>query len=365
MTRETITLTEHEQRRALALTSVLQGRLSVGQAATLLRLSVRHCQRLLAALRVAGPAILAHGNRGRPPHNRVPDPLRERVVTLARTVYAGFNNQHLTELLAEEQAISLSRPTIRALLRTAGVPRPRRRRPPKHRRQRPRMPQPGLLVQMDGSQHDWLEGRGPGLVLHGAIDDATNQVPAGCFRLQEDAAGYLWVLREMARQVGACPSPSTAIATGSSIARGGRPRWTSSSKDSPRARFRYERTVANDNTVRLEEHLLQLLPGPGGRSYAKARVEVHEHLDGTLSVVYQGRRLPTRQLTPPQGGALRARPRRVTHQTSSHRPAAPRHPRPRTAPWKPGEEHPWKRYAREGRKRKSLREAGVTFSLYG
>ena len=55
---------------------------------------------------------------------------------------------------------------------------------------------------MDGSQHDWLEGRGPRLVLHGAIDDATNEVLAATFRLAEDAAGYLWVLREMARHHG-------------------------------------------------------------------------------------------------------------------------------------------------------------------
>ncbi len=64
------------------------------------------------------------------------------------------------------------------------------------------MPQPGLLLQWDGSHHDWLEGRGPRLVLHGAIDDATNEVPAATFRAQEEAAGYFVVLRALIRTHG-------------------------------------------------------------------------------------------------------------------------------------------------------------------
>lgn len=59
------------------------------------------------------------------------------------------------------------------------------------------MPQAGLLVQFDASQHDWLEGCGPRLALHGAIDDATNQVPAAVFRAEEDAQGYFLILRAL------------------------------------------------------------------------------------------------------------------------------------------------------------------------
>lgn len=202
MTRETITLTQTEQRRVIVLTAVREQHLMAARAASLLGLSLRHCRRLLAAFRRAGPAALAHGNRGRPAPNRVPQSLERRIVRLARTTYAGFNHQHLTEKLAEAHGIVLSRPTVHRILQAAGLPSPRPRRRRRFRRRRDRMPQPGLLLQWDGSHHDWLEGRGPRLVLHGAIDDATNEVPAAIFRAQEEAYGYFVVLRETIRTHG-------------------------------------------------------------------------------------------------------------------------------------------------------------------
>ncbi len=202
MTRETITLTPIEQRRVIVLTQVREQRIDAARAAALLGLSLRHCRRLLAAFRREGPAALAHGNRGRSAPNRVPRSLERRIVRLARTTYAGFNHQHLTEKLAEGHGIVLSRPTVHRILLAAGLPSPRPRRPRRFRRRRARMPQPGLLLQWDGSHHDWLEGRGPRLVLQGAIDDATNTVPAAIFRAQEDAHGYFVVLREMIRTHG-------------------------------------------------------------------------------------------------------------------------------------------------------------------
>src|SRR3990172_8799068 len=87
-------------------------------------------------------------------------------------------------------------------LRSPGTGTPRPRRPPRHRRRRERMPQAGLLVQMDGSHHPWLEDRGPRLVLHAAIDDATGQVLGGVFRLEEDAHGYFLLLRQLIRRSG-------------------------------------------------------------------------------------------------------------------------------------------------------------------
>ncbi|MGH2425275.1 MAG: ISNCY family transposase [bacterium] len=190
-------MTQIEQRRVIVLTQVRERRMDAAHAAALLGLSLRHCRRLLAAFRREGPAALAHGNRGRPAPNRVPPSLERRIVRLARTTYAGFNHQHLTEKLAEVHGIVLSRPTVHRILLAAGLPSPRPRRPRRFRRRRARMPQPGLLLQWDGSHHDWLEGRGPRLVLQGAIDDATNQVPAAIFRAQEDAHGYFVVLRAM------------------------------------------------------------------------------------------------------------------------------------------------------------------------
>jgi transposase len=199
---ETITMSVGEQRRAQVLGRVDRNELSVAQAAALLGLSERQVARLRARFAEFGPAGLVHRNRGRPSPRRTTEALRERVVGLARTRYGGLNDCHLAELLAEREGIELGRVTLRRILRAAGLASPRRRRPPAHRSRRERLPAAGCLVQLDGSRHDWLEGRGPWLTLVGAIDDATGRVPAATFRDQEDAAGYLEILRTIALEVG-------------------------------------------------------------------------------------------------------------------------------------------------------------------
>ena len=70
--------------------------------------------------------------------------------------------------------------------------------------------------------------------------------------------------------------------------------------------FKYQRTVGTDNVVRFGEHRLQILPTNGRSSYARARVEVHERMDGSLAVYYQGHCLTT-QPAPPEAPVLRAR----------------------------------------------------------
>src|SRR5271170_2130483 len=202
MTRETITLTKQEQQRAHVLSKVQEGGLTASAAASLMSMSVRHVRRLLAEVRAHGPAALAHGNRGRESPRRLSDIVRTRVVTLARTTYAGINDHQLTELLRDREALTVSRPAVQRLLREAGLGSPRTRRPPRHRRRRERMPQAGLLIQMDGSHHPWLEDRGPRLVLLAAIDDATGELLGGIFREEEDSQGYLLLLRQLIKRYG-------------------------------------------------------------------------------------------------------------------------------------------------------------------
>ena len=116
---------------------------------------------------------------------------------MATDTYAGFNHTHLTEMLAEREGIRLSRSTIRRVLLAGGTRSPRRRRAPKHRSRRERYPQEGMLLQIDGSQHDWLQGRGPHFTLVGTIDDATGKVPFALFRQHEDTHGYLLMLKNI------------------------------------------------------------------------------------------------------------------------------------------------------------------------
>ena len=162
-----LTLTQKEQARLQVLNGILEGQISVDEAAEVLGVSERHVWRILAEYRKEGAAALAHGNRGRRANNSIPEEARTQVVALARTRYARVNHTHLTELLAEREEIVLGRSTVRRILVGAGMASPRRRRPPLHRVRRQRMSQEGMLVQVDGSVHAWLEETGPS--MHSAV----------------------------------------------------------------------------------------------------------------------------------------------------------------------------------------------------
>lgn len=202
-TREAITLDTRAQRRLYVLNHILTGELTATEAASYLHVSVRTVRRLLARYRGdEGAAALVHGNRGRVPADRLDDDLRARLVELATTTYQGVNRAHLSELLEEREGLVVAERTLRRILAQAGLPPVRRRRRARHRSRRERMAQAGMLLQVDGSQHDWLEGRGPRLTLVGAIDDATGLVTGATFRDQEDTAGYLETLIQTAHRHG-------------------------------------------------------------------------------------------------------------------------------------------------------------------
>lgn len=199
---EKVTLNNKEQKRLLVLNEVLAGRMTGQEAAEMLGVTLRHSRRLIAAYRREGAAALAHGNRGRPPANKLDGQVAETIIRLARSSYVDYNDSHFTEELAEQHGIVVSSPTVRRLRRAAGLGSPRKRRPPRHRRRRQRYPQAGMLLQVDGSKHDWLAGRGPWLVLHAAIDDATNEIPWALFREEEDATGYALLVHHISQSHG-------------------------------------------------------------------------------------------------------------------------------------------------------------------
>src|SRR3990172_3842989 len=125
--RETITLNRKEQTRGKILAIVLEGRCTTKEAAELLQVSERHLLRLKKGFREEGPGALAHGNRGRRPGHALGDRLRQEVVELAMSVYAGYNHSHLQELLEEERSLKLSRRSVSRILTAAGLRRPPQR----------------------------------------------------------------------------------------------------------------------------------------------------------------------------------------------------------------------------------------------
>ena len=202
MSQETFTLSQKELQRVTVLSTCLKGELACASAAELLSLSVRHVKRLKKRLREAGEAAMAHANRGRPSHRRLPEEKRKNIVRLARTKYVGFNDHHLTEKLNEVEGLTISRECLRRLLRMEGLGSPRKRRPPAHRQRRLRVAREGELVQLDGSPHDWLEGRGPHLTALGMQDDATGKILAAQFFPAETTQGYFHLLQSLLRRFG-------------------------------------------------------------------------------------------------------------------------------------------------------------------
>jgi transposase len=418
-----VTLNKKEQRRVMVLNEVEKGVMTGREAAEVMDISLRQTRRLLAVYRKEGIAALAHGNRGRKPPNAIEKELRQKVLKLAGTKYSGFNHQHFTELLAEREDIFLSRSSVRNILLESGMRSPRKRRPPKHRSRRERYPKEGMLLQIDGSPHDWLERRGPWLSLVGAVDDATGKVPYALFREQEDAQGYFRLLEKIVQNEGIPLAlyhdrhgifelPSDKLPSIEEQLEGKRPQTqfgrlmeelgiTSITALSPQAKgrierlwgtfqdrlvselrlakastideanrvlwdflprysqkfavpaaepgsayrpvgegfiadeifcFKHQRTVGADNVVRFEGHRLQIVPTNGRASYARCRVEVHERLDRSLAVYYQGKRLTTKS-APPEPAMLRAQVKvvepvaaRIAEPAVLHRGPAPDHP---------------------------------------
>ena len=199
---ENVTLNQQEQARLQILNSLLSEHMTVDQAATLMGVSTRHTRRILAAYREEGAAALAHGHRGRRAPNTTPDSIRAEVLSLARTMYSGVNHTHLSELLRERDGIDIARNTLRRILVGAGLVSPRRRRPPKHRVRRQRMPREGMLIQIDGSYHRWLGEDGPQFMLLLAVDDATGKVVSALLCEYENTRDYLVLMRGLIERSG-------------------------------------------------------------------------------------------------------------------------------------------------------------------
>jgi len=432
---ERLTLTMKELKRLRALELVEAERMTVAEAARLLGISERQCWRILARYREKGAAGLVHGNRGRPSPRRLAPAAREEILTLARGICQDYNDQHLSEVLQEEHGLQVSRASVRRIRRAVGLASPHKYRRRRGHQRRQRYPQAGMLLQLDASIHDWLEGRGPQLALAAAIDDATNEVVGALFRPQEDAAGYFLLLRSISQShglplaayadrhtifqspvkptieqelTGTVPQSQFArllaelaielIAAHSPQAKGRIERLWQTFQDrlvkelrqagatnleqanqvlaaylpkfnqrftvapsQPGSAFRplpadldweavfafhYQRQVANDHTISLDNHKLPLPPLAHGRSYARAKVDLHHSMDGRLAVRYQGQLLTI--FEPAEPGPPRVERFCPKPEAPSSQPAEPvRTPVPPTAarpPVKPAANHPWRRY---------------------
>ena len=326
-------MTPKEQTRVQVLNSLMAEHMTLDQAATLMGVSARHTRRMLAAYREEGAASVAHGHRGRRAPNATPEAVLADVVHLAGTRYSGANHTHLSELLSERESIDIGRTTLRRILVNAGLKSPRRRRPPKHRVRRQRMPREGMLIQ-DLVQRVgipmalYVDRHGvfrhtPGSGLPGtstqfsrAMDELGIQMifalsPQAKGRVERAAGTFQDRLVTELRLAGA-----GSIGEANGVLERFLPRYNRRFRVPPQCSesayrplgsdlcleqvlyFKHRRKVAKDNTVKFQLHTLQLLPEPERPSYAGAVVEVLEGLDGRLRVRHEGRIINAQEAPP-------------------------------------------------------------------
>lgn len=196
-----LTMSAKERDRLAAIRAVDAGQITQQQAAEQLGISVRHVGRSLIRYRAEGDAGLIHRSRGRPSNRRYSEEAQARAVELIKAHYRDFGPTLAAEKLADRHGIFASKETVRRWMIEAGLHKPKRRKLEHHQWREPRACF-GELLQVDGSQHPWFEGRAaaePELIC--AIDDATSRIFLQ-FAPAESTEAVMLLLRDYIRLYG-------------------------------------------------------------------------------------------------------------------------------------------------------------------
>jgi transposase len=188
-------MSQHELSRLEVFHQLQDKRLRQRQAADILSLSVRQVIRLAKAFKRDGASALVSKRRGRPSNNRLTPALCARAGELLRTRYYDFGPTLAHEKLWEAHGLRLSVESVRRLMTAEGLWKPRRARQPVIHQLRERRARVGELVQIDGSPHDWFEGRAPRCTLLVMVDDATSRLMHLQFVEAETTFNYFAAVR--------------------------------------------------------------------------------------------------------------------------------------------------------------------------
>jgi len=375
-----LNLTMKEVNRYRVITEVIQRHLKVKDAAKILKRSERQVYRIKARVVKEGAKGVIHKTKGKRGPRWLTDKIKNRISSLYKNKYEGFNLTHMTEFLNEEEKIKVSRESLRAILIDCGSYTPWKKHP-KHRQWREPSSREGQMLQFDTSDHDWLETRGPKLYLIGGIDDATSSCPGARFALSDSTIENMRVLKRIVETKGVpivfyCDKDANfktakyesihyqlkaenaqtqieralkelgveIIYAGSPQAKGRVERAWGTFQDRLCSELRLhnistlqaanhylleeyipkhnrkfshpakepglayqsvpkginlnnifcikdERTVAPDNTISYRTKYYQILPNDYRISFAKAKVMVHEWLDGSIHIFYKDQEL--------------------------------------------------------------------------
>lgn len=190
-----IGMSAKERERLVVLGLVKERRLGRREAAERLGIGGRHLKRLLRRWQAEGDAGLVSRQRGKASNRRLKKEQWQRLEELLREQYPDFGATLATEKLAERHALTVSRETVRQAQVKLGLHKPKARRAKRAFQSRERRPRFGELIQIDGSPHDWFEGRGPRCTLVVFIDDATSKLTSLIFAPSETTRSCLQALR--------------------------------------------------------------------------------------------------------------------------------------------------------------------------
>ena len=172
--KDIIAMTQGELKRLHIIRKALDKSITQIEAANIIGLCLRQVQRIVRAVRTEGDKGVINKARGKTSNKALPDKIKCRALKLYKEKYHDFGPTLGSEKLFEIDKIKLNDETLRLWLLQAGIPYKKRKKRP-HRQWRERKHSFGEMIQMDGSHHDWFEGRGPECVLMGYIDDATGK----------------------------------------------------------------------------------------------------------------------------------------------------------------------------------------------
>lgn len=192
---DVIGMSARERERAHVIRQVADRELRQQRAAELLGIGLRQVKRLVASYRRRGDRGLVSGRRGKRSNNRLAERVVSRIEAALRDRYSDFGATLAAEKLGEHEGIWVSAETVRQIQIRLGLWRARRRRAKRVFQVRERRARFGELIQVDGSHHDWFEGRGPRCALLVFIDDATGRLTGLLFSAAETTRGYLELLR--------------------------------------------------------------------------------------------------------------------------------------------------------------------------
>lgn len=197
-----IRMSKKDLSRLEVVQAVMGSRLTQAEAAGRLKLSVRQVKRLCQRYRQTGAAGLVSKRRGRPSNHRIGEAERVRVIGLIKTRYTGFGPTLAAEYLRAQDSFGHCVETLRSWMEEAGLWSAKRKGRRAVHGLRERRARFGELVQIDGSPHDWFEGRGPRCTLVAFIDDATGKIVYARFEPVESSLVYLDALRAYLRKHG-------------------------------------------------------------------------------------------------------------------------------------------------------------------